>query len=149
MAHDGLSVEVSVPFGADTEDPTIRLSGPEGAVREAIGSSFRFDSDTLTNATLAELIIEASRMARSASQIVHGLGASVVPSQPDSQASTPRPAAQPPMPEQSGAKALLEQIDSCRTIDELKRLWAENQAAFSDSSVMDAWKARGRVLAGS
>ncbi|MGW1258441.1 hypothetical protein ACWD5Q_25490 [Streptomyces sp. NPDC002513] len=53
------------------------------------------------------------------------------------------------MAEQSGTKALLEQIEACRTIDELKRLWAENQAAFSDSAVMDAWKARGRVLGGS
>ncbi|MGW1836983.1 hypothetical protein [Streptomyces sp. NPDC002067] len=143
MTEDGPSIEVSLPFGTGADDPTVRLEGSEEAIRDAIRSFFWPDCDTLTNVSLAELVIEASRTARSASQIVHGLGARVVPAQ----AGAPETADRPSPAEHSEAKAVLEQIEACRTIDELKRLWAENQAAFSDPSVMDAWKARGRALA--
>ncbi|MEU3709023.1 hypothetical protein [Streptomyces catenulae] len=144
MAEDGLSIEIDIPFGG-AADPTIRLSGPKGDVRDAIGSFFWGDCDTLTNVPLAELVIEASRTARGASQIVHGLGANFVPSQ----AGTSETVSPASSAERSEVHAVLEQIEACRTIDELKRLWAENQARFSDSAVMGAWKARGRALAAS
>ncbi|MFI1799874.1 hypothetical protein ACH427_21315 [Streptomyces sp. NPDC020379] len=97
--------------------------------------------------TLHELVAEVSQLARRTSTVMHGFpDARVVPQGEEEGESiaSARPAAR-----QEAENSLLEQITACATVDDLRRLWATNQNAFSDPVVMDAWKARGRALAGS
>jgi hypothetical protein len=48
--------------------------------------------------------------------------------------------------QQEATNPLTAQIAAINTVDDLKRLWAENQEAFKDGDLMDAWKARGKEL---
>jgi hypothetical protein len=41
---------------------------------------------------------------------------------------------------------LIEALTNAATVDDLKRLWAENKAAFSDEAVKGAYSARGAAL---
>jgi hypothetical protein len=41
---------------------------------------------------------------------------------------------------------ILGEIEKKTTVQELKKLWAENQSFFSDAAVMAAWKAKGKAL---
>ncbi|NEA50468.1 hypothetical protein [Streptomyces sp. SID10815] len=98
--------------------------------------------------SIHELVVEAGQIAQSTTTIVKGLDARIVP-QPSPSSSSARKTAEATPAKQSAAGAVLEQIEACTTTDDLRRLWATNQAAFGDEAVMNAWKARGRVLKGS
>ncbi|MFC9736656.1 hypothetical protein ACFVKC_01905 [Streptomyces noursei] len=139
---------MTIKYGKGHEDSWVTFRGTPGAVFEDIASFFGFDCETLTGLVPSDLVIEATQAAQGATHVVRGLDARIVPSQPAPQAGDPWTATQEPTKAQSGSNALLEQINACHTTDELKRLWAENQSAFGDQAVMDAWKARGRSLAG-
>ncbi|MGI5530135.1 hypothetical protein ACQEVX_22930 [Streptomyces syringium] len=85
--------------------------------------------------TLGELVLEATQLAQGSSHIARGLGAHVIPQQPAIAPSEGTPGG-----------TLLDQIEACESVKQLKKLWAENQSAFADPGVMGAWKARGRAL---
>ena len=73
-----------------------------------------------------------------------GMAASnTAPLWPDS---TPPAAPPSAAPAAAVRHPLVEVIERAVDLDGLKRLWAENQAAFTDPEVMAAWKARGRTL---
>ncbi|PCG86343.1 hypothetical protein CIB93_08885 [Streptomyces sp. WZ.A104] len=143
MATEGQPVTVSITCGQAATDPQISFCGIERDVHGGIASAFGFDSNSVSSLALYELAVEAGQLARSATVVMKGLGGHVVP---QTQASSP-PGSSTTQPAAGGENgALLTQIAACATTDALRRLWAENQAAFSDQAVMDAWKARGREL---
>ncbi|MFF3017132.1 hypothetical protein [Streptomyces sp. NPDC057939] len=141
MPEEALSITIKVPCGEGETAPQVAFRGNASGLREELGSFFGLESKSVTTLTLHEILVEVSQLARSAEAISSGLGARVVP-----QASAPTPPAPQGGPAGSPASAVLEQIAACQTADELRRLWAANQAAFAESVVMDAWKARGRTL---
>ncbi|MEV5136233.1 hypothetical protein AB0K71_15815 [Streptomyces syringium] len=146
MTGEGRSVTVTITCGAASDDPQLSFRGATVEVHEDIASCFGFERKSVSNLTLHELVAEAGQLAQGTSAVMRGLpGARVVPhgEQQASQGDAP------PVESQPTANPLLEQIAACATVDDLRRLWATNQNAFSDTAVMDAWKARGRALAGS
>ena len=52
----------------------------------------------------------------------------------------------PSAPAEPERSPLYELIDSTTTVVDLQKLWATNQAAFSDAELMQHWKAKGRAL---
>ncbi|MCJ0870242.1 hypothetical protein [Streptomyces sp. AP-93] len=141
MPEEALSITIKVPCGDGGTAPQVVFSGTASGLRDELGSFFGLESKSVTSLTLHEILVEVSQLARSAEAITSGLGAHVVP-----QASTAAPPAPQGGPTGSPASAVLEQIAACQAADELRRLWAANQAAFAEPVVMDAWKARGRAL---
>ncbi|GAB2329215.1 hypothetical protein [Streptomyces variabilis] len=146
MANEGRSITVTVKYGGDQEDSWAVFRGAAYEVYDDIVTFFGLDSKSVTNLSLNELVIEAAQLAQSSTRIVRGLDARIVP-QPPERADAARNTAGAAPPTASGASsAVLEQIAACKSVNELRQLWATNQAAFADQAVMDAWKARGRAL---
>lgn len=50
------------------------------------------------------------------------------------------------VPAAPAVNPMLARIEECTNVQALKALWAQNQAAFADGSLMDAYKAKGRTL---
>ncbi|MFI9228965.1 hypothetical protein [Streptomyces rimosus] len=147
MADEGRSITVTIKYGKGYEDSWVTFRGAPEAIPGDIVSFFGLDCDTLAELTPSELVVEATHTAQGAMHVVRGLDARIVPSRPAETADAPRKAAQAAAKPDTTTQALLDQIQACQSADALKRLWAENQAAFGDEGVMNAWKARGRALA--
>ncbi|PHQ49488.1 hypothetical protein BLA24_25980 [Streptomyces cinnamoneus] len=148
MTGEGRSVTVTIKCGAAQEDPQLSFRGPSAEVQEDIAACFGFDRKSVSGLTLHELVAEANQLAQGASTVMRGFpGARVVPQGDERNESAQ--STTPPAGHQETENPLLEQITACATTDDLRRLWATNQHAFTDPAVMDAWKARGRALAGS
>lgn len=145
-AGQSVTATVDIPYGPTAGDPRVSLQGAERGVVDAIGTAFGFDRNSVSGMSIHDAVLEASRIARSAMLVTTELGGRVVP-QAGEQGEPSRPAATETP--NGGADWLLGQIAACNTVEELRRLWAENQAAFANPVVMDAWKARGRALKGS
>jgi hypothetical protein len=141
VAGEGRSITVTVKYGASVDDSQISFHGAAYEVYDDIATCFGLDRNSVTSLSLHELVAEVGQIAQSTRTVMKGLGGHIVP-QGGGQAETPRDAITPGQ----GENAVLQQIAACETVDELRRLWAANQAAFSDPAVMDAWKARGRSL---
>ncbi|MEU6959576.1 hypothetical protein [Streptomyces chrestomyceticus] len=149
MADEGRSITVTIKYGKGYEDSWVTFRGDPEVISGDIVSFFGLDCDTLTGVTPSELVVEATHTAQGAMHVVRGLDARIVPSRPTKTADGPREAAQGHPKSSAPVQPLLDQIQACKSTDDLKRLWAENQMAFGDEAVMNAWKARGRALAGS
>ncbi|WSJ69032.1 hypothetical protein OG294_24570 [Kitasatospora sp. NBC_01302] len=139
MADEG-RITVTIKYGKGYDDSWVVFRGSAETVQQDIVDYFGLDGKSVAGLAPSELVLEATRTAQAASMVVKGLDARVLPAQAAPKApQSPAPAAETP-------GGLLEQIEHCASTDDLKRLWATNQAAFSDQSVMDAWKSRGRAL---
>ncbi|MCY0923278.1 MULTISPECIES: hypothetical protein [Streptomyces] len=134
-------ITIKVPCGEGESAPHATFTGTTNNLREEIGSFFGLDCKSVTNHTLHELLAEVGQLAKSTEAVISGLGAQVIP-----QVAAPTPTPPQAAPTGSPSAAILEQISACQTPEELRRLWAANQAAFAETVVMDAWKARGRAL---
>ncbi|MFF9644714.1 hypothetical protein [Kitasatospora aureofaciens] len=142
MADEG-RITVTIKYGKGYDDSWAVFRGTAETVQKDIVTYFGLDGKSVSGLALSDLVVEATRTAQAATMIVKELDARIIPA-PSTLKLAPAPAA-PAAPEQT-ADGLLEQIGQCASTDDLKRLWATNQAAFSDQSVMNAWKARGRAL---
>ncbi|MEU2854120.1 hypothetical protein [Streptomyces syringium] len=143
MADEGRSIAVTIKYGPECGASGVSFQGPPEGVFGDVASFFGLDSDTCASMTLGELVLEAAQLAQGSSHIACGLGAHVVPQEPNTTPDRAREAAR----ETRAGQPLLDEIEACGSVEELKKWWAENQAAFADQAVMDAWKARGRLLA--
>ncbi|MEU5427597.1 hypothetical protein AB0H73_18610 [Streptomyces olivoreticuli] len=146
MADEGRSTTVTINYGPFCGDSQVTFQGLPGEVFGDVASFFGFDSDTCAELTLGELVLEAAQLAQGASHVARGLGAHVIAQMPDSTPNAAREAAQAPSRDTRDRQPRLDEIEACGSVEELKKWWAENQAAFADQAVMTAWKARGRVL---
>ncbi|MFI2674004.1 hypothetical protein ACH5AU_31360 [Streptomyces albidoflavus] len=153
MSDTQRSVQVTVKSGREQDDWWAVFRGANHEVYDDLSVFFGLDSENVTNLSLHELVSEASKLAQGAALITKGLGATPIPAPQPSAGDPWTEAAHPAAPAevsaaQDSTTALLDQVAACATTEELKRLWATNQAAFADQAVMDAWKARGRALKG-
>jgi hypothetical protein len=147
-------ISVTIKYGKGYEQTWVTFQGSGEQVRADVLSYFGMDRLKLANLTLSELVVNATGIAHGVGNVAAGLGAMVVP---DAQSGVESPAvsasATDPWTEAANrateaapANPLLAEIATAATIDALKAIWARNQSAFSDSAVMEAWRAKGRSL---
>jgi hypothetical protein len=169
----GRGVAVTIAYGQGKQDTRATFHGSLEEVREDIIDFFGLDSASGIELNPAELVLNATQLAHGAGTLARGLDATAVPPSMASRPTPPPSAAPsrgdeadpwstaasqtaPPWPVETPAAPaapvepakhpLVEAIERTADLDGLKRLWAENQAAFAVPEVMAAWKTRGRVL---
>ncbi|WP_367135761.1 hypothetical protein [Saccharothrix sp. HUAS TT1] len=158
----GLSVTIKYDKGHDATWAV--FTGTPESIRQDIASYFGVASATLADLSLHEIVVNMTQIAHGVTTAATLLGATVIPTQGQTPVSAPpkpgqdvwadagNTASTPPWQDLPAAPAapernpLLDQIAAAPTIPDLQRLWAENQAAFADGALMDAYKARGRAL---
>lgn len=153
----GRGITVTIKYGKGYEETWVVFRGSVDEVRDDLTDFFGLQRVNASNLTLSELVVNATSVAHGLGNLAAGLGATVTEShaaEPAAPAApeTPAPAsdawtqAAATTPEPPAAPSLLDNISRAPDVPALQRLWAENQAAFADPAVMDAWKARGRAL---
>lgn len=158
-----IGVTIKVPeskkYAGDNPWFVFEGTDPE-RVKANIGATFGIDTEGLD---LASVVINAQRLVTGLGAVAHGLGGTVLASGPSDTAApqSAAPAASGSVfqqaqaggsaaaPAQSDSDPILEAIEMAKTVDELKQIWAENQAAFADAKYMDPWKAKGKALSAS
>lgn len=144
-------ITATVKYGASYEDPWLTFKGASAPeVKAAIIEAFELDG-TARKLSLAWVVQEASRMATSSQILSSKLGATPVIEEggkEDPWATAEAGADKNVWPEEkeSPADQMRRLIAGCGSVEELKRLWVDNQTAFQDPDLMAAYKARGREL---
>jgi hypothetical protein len=154
-----LSVTIKYDKGHDATWAVFR--GTTGEIRADILDFFGMDPATQVGLSLSSVVTNATQIAHGKGLIATALGATVVeetsePAKPTDDPwaaaanvqSGPWPgSASVAEPKKEDPNAyILGEIEKKTTIQELKKLWAENQSFFSDAAVMAAWKAKGKAL---
>jgi hypothetical protein len=149
---DGRGITVTVKYGKGYEESWVVFRGPSiTQVREDIIDYFGMDRASVAELTLSDVVVNATNLAHGKGNVAAALGATVIKSGP-TPAATENPAssawaqAAQQEAEAPAENPMLARIAATTNVDELKRLWAENQAAFAEADVMAAWKARGKAL---
>ncbi|MEU5433805.1 hypothetical protein AB0G73_10550 [Streptomyces sp. NPDC020719] len=148
---EGRGISVTIKWGKGYEDTWAVFRGDPEGIRSQIVEFFGFMCESVTELTLSELVVEATSIAHGTGNIARYLGGTIVPQSElhEPQAGDPWAAATAPEPQatkESASGWILGEIENASSIEALQRLWAANQSAFESEQVMDAWKARGRVL---
>lgn len=157
----GRGITVTIKYGKGYEDTWAVFHGTVDDVRADLVDFFGLASASETMLTLSDLVVNATAVAHGVGNVASALGGVVIASTsaraPVAEESAPAEAGRPdpwkqaaatPAPRESEPDPLLVQIQQAPTVRALELLWVENQAAFSEPTVMDAWKARGRELSG-
>ncbi|MEU8835212.1 hypothetical protein OG763_38150 [Streptomyces sp. NBC_01230] len=154
-----LSVTIKYDKGHDATWAVFR--GTTGEIRADILDFFGMDPATQVGLSLSSVVTNATQIAHGKGLIATALGATVVeetsePAKPTDDPwaaaanvqSGPWPgSASVAEPKKEDPNAyILGEIEKKTTVQELKKLWAENQSFFSDAAVMAAWKAKGKAL---
>ena len=149
----GGSTGITIKYGKGYEDTWANFRGSLVQIRENLIVFFGLTADETAGLTLSEVVLQATNLAHAKGNLGAALGATPIATK--AMASAPATgdvwaeaggAATPAKKEgPSQSEILIETIGKTDGVDALKRLWAENQAAFADTSVMDAWQARGRA----
>jgi hypothetical protein len=144
------TISVTIKYGKGYEDTWAVFRGTVGQVREQICGYFGFECKDWTGLSLSDLVVNATNLAHGKGNIASILDARIISDTPnDAPANDPWAAASASEPEQPTANKsawILGEIEKAPSIDELKKLWAANQAMFADPAVMSAYKARGSAL---
>lgn len=144
----GRDAEVSVTLKHDGkyEAPWIVFRGSPEQVKADIIEALGWDKDAGDGKSLLELVHQADKQAKAEYGVKAHLGGRTI--------SKERKSSTESVSEDTSAEAeaaeegnpLLAQIAAVNTVDDLKKLWAENQEAFKDGELMTVWKARGKEL---
>ncbi|WNV90328.1 hypothetical protein [Umezawaea sp. Da 62-37] len=162
---------VTIKYSGDRDAPWAVFYGTPDEIRIDVIAYFGLDSYAMEQRTLHELIGVASKVAsggplptplpamasaqseEKALQLLKDeLGARPIGETPapagDVWADAGTSAGSPPwdVPTTPAVNPMLARIEECANVQALKALWAQNQAAFADGSLMDAYKAKGRAL---
>ncbi|MEU7400100.1 hypothetical protein [Streptomyces sp. NPDC044948] len=153
------SITVTIKYGKSYEDTWAVFKGSAGEVRQDILEYFGIESDSVTGLTLSDIVTNATQIAHGKGLIATQLGATVVAQEPAEAPAKPQGdpwasvgTSQPvtvadQAPAQQDANSwILGEIAKQTNRADLKKLWANNQSFFSDPSVMDAYKAKGKSL---
>lgn len=157
---EGSDVTVTIKYGKDFSDSWAVFRGSVEGVRANIIAYFGFDGAKLAGNTLNEVVVMATSHAHGMRTAGASLGATVLPSQRTESAApattgtatveTEAPATAGDVWGEDSADAgpnpLFAQVEAITSIDDLKRLWAENQAAFAEGELLEAYKAKGKAL---
>lgn len=152
-------VTVTIKYGRGYESPWAVFHGQPDEVRADLTAFFGLSAEAVAGLTLSDIVVNATTQAHAVATIATGLGgATVIESRPDPStkpvtdtASTADPwtqasAPQPAQPSKPAENPLLARIARASDVPSLQRIWADDPTAFTDPAVMQAWKARGRVL---
>jgi hypothetical protein len=154
----GVTIKVPESKKYAGDNPWFVFEGTDAdSLKAKIAATFGTEHEGLT---LSDVVINAQRLVTGLGAVAHGLGGTVLAS---GQAAAP--ADTPAAPAASGGSVfqqaaaggaaaapaqesdpILDAIEMAKTVEELKQIWAENQAAFNDSKYMDPWKAKGKAL---
>lgn len=130
-------------------------------MRENIVGYFGLDSASVADLTLSELVVNVTNLAHGKGNVAAMLGGVVLGSTPTEipapqgdEAQQPSSGGDPWADAEDSTPAepvdtlapLRAAIEAATDRDALKRLWAENQAAFADADLTAAWKAKGKSL---
>ncbi|MFI6205893.1 hypothetical protein ACIBAI_05760 [Streptomyces sp. NPDC051041] len=143
------SIAVTIKYGKGYEDTWAVFRGSVRQVRELICDYFGFECKDETGLSLSDLVVNATNAAHGKGNIASILDARVIPETP---AQTPEndpwaaAASQAEQTTSNDSAWILGEIEKQTTVTGLQKLWAANQAMFSDPAVMAAYKARGRAL---
>lgn len=164
MSDSGITI--TIKYGKSYEDTWMVFRGTAGEIRADILEYFGMDPDSQAGLSLSSVVVNATQIAHGKGLIATSLGATVVEetnNEPAKPSGDPWAAAASSSQGQSAsawsgsasvadAKAddlnayILGEIEKKTTVQELKKLWAENQSFFKDAAVMAAWKAKGKAL---
>ncbi|MFB8350976.1 hypothetical protein [Streptomyces niveus] len=155
-----METSVTIKYGKSYDDTWAVFKGTSAEIRANILEFFGMDPATQQGLSLSSVVINATNIAHGKGLIATALGATVVEetatnAEPTKPTSDPWAAASASRESASVATAkadpnayILGEIEKKTTVQELKKLWAENQSFFSDATVMAAWKAKGKSLQG-
>ncbi|GAA0967350.1 hypothetical protein [Actinocorallia libanotica] len=165
MSENRRSVSVTIKYGKEEDEPCAVFEGTPQQIREDIIEYFGMPRESVEGLPLNEVVVNATRTAQALDLIRSQLGGVIIPQPEAKPASGPEPAdpwaaasgtakSDPPWDPDPAPNAeppnpnawILGEIEKQTTVEGLKKLWAENQAMFADSSVLAAWKARGKSL---
>lgn len=155
----GRGVGVTIKYGKGYEETWATFRGLSREVRDDIIEFFGIDSASVTGLTLSDVVLNATNIAHAKGNLGAKLGATSIPKgdavnkpagQPDEaqgmsawESGTAEAAAEQANPNAELYKAL----EAATTVDDVKQLWAKNQATFAaDAELTAAYKARGKAL---
>jgi hypothetical protein len=155
-----LSVTIKYDKGHDATWAVFR--GTTMEIRADILDFFGMDPATQVGLSLSSVVTNATQIAHGKGLIATALGATVVeettePAKPPTDDPWAAASATQSGPWAGSASVaeptkedpnayILGEIEKKTTVQELKKLWAENQSFFADPAVMAAWKAKGKAL---
>lgn len=142
------SLTVTIKYGKGYEESWVVFKGASTEdVREQVIAYFGLDGASVAELTMSDLVVNVTNLAHGKGNAAAMLGATVIKTEKTKQVKEEK--ADDPWADEEeaeGPSPILARIESCQSVDELKKLWAENQSEFADAAVMDAWKARGKAL---
>lgn len=147
------SVKVTIKYGKGYEESWAVFEGSIDQLRLDIAGYFGMDENYVGALTLHEVVSQATAVAHGTSNVMTTLGGTVV-NQEKPQAGPTGASAWDRVDGEAGGEQhvesshawLVDALGKAESLDALKKLWAENQSAFSDATVTDAYKARGKEL---
>ncbi|MEU4155676.1 hypothetical protein [Actinoplanes sp. NPDC026670] len=144
------TIGYTIKYGKGYEDTWFNARGTVPQVRQMVIDTFGMKPEDVEGLTLSEIVTNATALAHAKGNLGKGLGGQVINTGHASResAAPARSAPAQAQAEEPPSKGLIEALGKAETVDELKRLWAENQPLFSEPGVMDAYKARGAKLTG-
>ncbi|MFI5863578.1 hypothetical protein [Streptomyces sp. NPDC051546] len=157
-------MKVTIKSGKGYDDTWTVFEGAAAEIRADILDYFGMDPESQRGLSLSSIVVNATNLAHGKGLIATQLGATVV----EETRAEPTKPANDPWAAAAGAQAasrpssasvaeskkedpnayILGEIEKKETVEELKRLWAENQSFFAEPAVMAAWKAKGKALQG-
>ena len=147
-------VTVTIKAGKGYEDSWYVFRGDAEAVKEQLIGFFALDRASVASLSPFETAVNARQIAQSISDVSAKLGAVAIGAVPSGPSANAEAAALGTAPaddpwaeaDEPVRNPLYGRIEAATSKDELKLIWAENQAAFSDAELMAAWKAKGKSL---
>lgn len=148
-------ITVTVKYGKGYEESWAVFKGMGNAeVRTLILDYFGVEPNAVTELTTHELVVDLTRVAQGTASAASVLSAVAIPG---GKTDPPPPASGNPWagldeekPEAEAEahpfQSVIDALKAATDIPALQRVWAENQPAFKDETVVAAYKARGKEL---
>jgi hypothetical protein len=155
---------VTIKYGKGYDESWAVFRGTIWEIRANLVAYFGINVDYASGLTLNELVVAATHVAHGTGNVAAILGGTPTPisvtesltGEPTGDAAWAKIGEQPAdgkLP-YGGSQAepvdpnveLIQQLEAAASVDDLKKLWAEHQAAFSDKAVKAAYSKRGKAL---
>lgn len=151
----GEAGRTTIKGGKGYEETWHSFDGSPSRRKQDMIEYFGLDSESVSGLTPYEVAVQCEQIAHGVGNVTRTLGGTPVAQNDSAEADTDafaqakaaqQRAAKEAQSESEAPNPLYKAIADAETVDALKLLWAENQAAFTDTDLMTAWKARGKEL---
>jgi hypothetical protein len=167
--RDGDTVTVTIKYGKAYEETWAVFKGSVRNVREMILEYFGIDFTVVDELTTHELVVNVTNLAHGTGNAAAILGAVAIPASESAAKAVESTGGNPwaglgdgPAEERLSDSAIAHRADVAASenqhiidafakasdVKALQAVWAANQSAFTDPSVVEAYKARGKELSG-